>query len=337
MKHKIIKLTTPWKHAFFYAHTPQGSGIIGDYKFEIDNDCNECDFWVVWGGFPAGVISEHVKCPAERVIFLTDEVHTGRHFYQQFLDQFAMVISPRADIRHRNLLAYHELNTWHLQKSFDELADMDQILKTKELSVISSNLCFLEGHKLRFAFINKLIGHFKDKMDVYGRGFRPFEDKFEVLAPYKYSIAIENSSVPGYFTEKITECYLAHTMPVYYGCPNIQDYFDHQSLIQIDVHDYKKSIETIEAAIDGNLYENRKNLISAQKHRYLRQYDVFSGLAKLLECNFSGEKKKAYISLKREVYFERLHHLKRLIQIYNNRSFIPEKWKFDIQLRQEKN
>ncbi len=35
--------------------------------------------------------------------------------------------------------------------------------------------------------------------DLYGRGFRHIDDKWEGIAPYRYSIAFENSLATSYF------------------------------------------------------------------------------------------------------------------------------------------
>ncbi|MDB2522374.1 glycosyltransferase family 10 [Planktomarina temperata] len=51
------------------------------------------------------------------------------------------------------------------------------------------------------------------------------DDKLESLRDYRFHIAIENSSYDGYFTEKITDCFLAGTYPIYYGCKNLDQYF----------------------------------------------------------------------------------------------------------------
>jgi len=42
----------------------------------------------------------------------------------------------------------------------------------------------------------------------------------------QFSIVIENSRQIHYFTEKICDCVISKSIPIYYGCPNISDYFD---------------------------------------------------------------------------------------------------------------
>ena len=64
-------------------------------------------------------------------------------------------------------------------------------------------------------------------------GFKSIEDKWAGLAPYKYSLAIENAVTPDYWSEKIADCFLTWTLPIYYGCLNLEDYFPKQSFIRI--------------------------------------------------------------------------------------------------------
>ena len=49
--------------------------------------------------------------------------------------------------------------------------------------------------------------------------------KEDGLKSYKYSIIIENSSEVNYFTEKLIDACLLETVPIYWGAPNISEYF----------------------------------------------------------------------------------------------------------------
>lgn len=41
-----------------------------------------------------------------------------------------------------------------------------------------------------------------------------------------FHIAIENVKINNYFSEKIIDCLVTKTIPIYWGCPNIENYFD---------------------------------------------------------------------------------------------------------------
>lgn len=72
------------------------------------------------------------------------------------------------------------------------------------------------------------------KRDSAGRGYAPFEDKQDGLAPYKFSVVIENTQEPNYFTEKIVDAVLCETVPIYWGCPNIAEFFDPARIIKCE-------------------------------------------------------------------------------------------------------
>jgi hypothetical protein len=46
-----------------------------------------------------------------------------------------------------------------------------------------------------------------------------------------YGVAIENTSHNGYFTEKILDCFLLKTIPVYWGCSSIFNFFRQDGII----------------------------------------------------------------------------------------------------------
>ena len=291
-----IKLTTPWNHDY-YVQLPKQTKI----GFEINNNCQKSDYWIIWGGLPN---VETVSCHPDNIFYITDEAHKLRTYNQDFLNQFTKIFAVRTDLRHKNKIEQiHEPQIWYFNKSRAELDSLECFEKTKMLSVVSSDLTLLAGHKKRYAFVNKMIGHFKDKLDVYGRGFNEIQDKWTAIAPYKYSLAIENNVIPDYFTEKLTECFLSYTMPIYFGCPNIDQYFDTRSMILIDINDYKNSIKKIEQAIDDNLYEKALPYIIEARNQTLNQYHIFSLIQRIIEKHPIQDTLNENITIYPEQYF----------------------------------
>jgi hypothetical protein len=73
-------------------------------------------------------------------------------------------------------------------------------------------------------------------------------DKVEFMSNYKFSIAFENSSLPGYTTEKIIHAFVAGTIPVYWGDPLIDVDFNPNAFI--NCHAYKNLKEVVEKVIE---------------------------------------------------------------------------------------
>ncbi|RZJ53060.1 MAG: hypothetical protein EOO44_09755 [Flavobacterium sp.] len=314
-------MSTPWGHSFL-KHQIHPS--IDDFKFEIDNDAQDCDYWIVWGGLPKNLDKQSAICNRGNVFFMTDEVHNQKTYLSNYLAQFAKILTVRDDIIHTDIVKIHEYNHWHLHKNIDELLSLVNVKKEKKISVVCSDLTVLPGHKLRYALVNKLIGHFKDRLDVYGRGFNPILNKWDALAPYKYSIAIENSAVNGYFTEKITECYLAHTMPIYYGAPDIHEYFDLNSYLTIDISDYKKTIEVVERALEEDTYDDKLEIIIEQKIKYLKKYHLFPAISTFLRGLTYSNQKKEKVTLYHQSRFVDYYHLKKIFTLGKT---VLTKWK----------
>lgn len=91
------------------------------------------------------------------------------------------------------------------------------------------------GDPMRERFFKRLSEY--KKVDSGGRWMNnvggPVKNKLEFLRGYKFNIAFENSSSPGYTTEKIMEAYAANTIPIYYGNPLISADFCPESMILI--------------------------------------------------------------------------------------------------------
>lgn len=103
-------------------------------------------------------------------------------------------------------------------------------VKTADCSLIASARGHLAGHKLRHAMVAHIRARALD-IEIMGRGYRAFGPKAEGLAPYRYSIVIENSVEPSYFTEKIVDACLCRTVPIYWGAPDITKYFNPEGVI----------------------------------------------------------------------------------------------------------
>ena len=117
--------------------------------------------------------------------------------------------------------------------------------KTKLVSMIYSDKKQLPGHKLRFVVAEKLIPRikFNEKIDLYGSGTGVYlKDKSESCNPYMFQIAIENSKVENYYADKILDCFVTGCIPIYWGCPNIGDFFDSRGILQFDTAKELKDI-----------------------------------------------------------------------------------------------
>jgi len=93
-------------------------------------------------------------------------------------------------------------------------------------------------------------------------------DNKECLYNSMFNIAFENSKVYNYYAEKILDCFLTLTVPIYIGCPNIGDYYDKRGII------FAKSGENI---------INICNTLSTDKYNSLEEYYTNTNNYKLVK------------------------------------------------------
>lgn len=126
--------------------------------------------------------------------------------------------------------------------------------KNKHICTIASNKRILYGHRFRHEIIDKV-----KNIDAYGSSYIPFIKKVDVLKDYKYCVVVENEKMDYLFTEKIIDCFQTGTIPIYYGCPSIGDFFD---LDGFYVFDTILELEEIINKIDGEDYNRKKEIIN---------------------------------------------------------------------------
>jgi len=68
--------------------------------------------------------------------------------------------------------------------------------------------------------------------------------KYEFLSRYKFSVAFENQSVTNYTTEKILHAFVAGSIPIYWGNPQVARLFNPKSFI--NCHDFANFAEVLE-------------------------------------------------------------------------------------------
>ena len=78
-----------------------------------------------------------------------------------------------------------------------------------------------------------------------------------------------------YISEKLYDSFLAWTVPIYYGCPNIFDFFKKDSLINFDIHD-KKFIDIIYEKSMLNVSSYQIERIRKSRQKILYSYNLWA-------------------------------------------------------------
>lgn len=269
--------------------------------FDFDPHASDADIWIVHEDLPFNS-PKSVNCRA--AVLITSEPPMQRRYPAKYWKQFDMVITAQPAKAGVRVMHWQQCYPWHVGwdknkgsatgnagSSYVTLAHSPIPRKEKLLSVICSAEARLPGHRQRLKFVRLLKDKLGQKMDWFGRGINPLADKWDGLAPYHYHLCMENSVVSHYWTEKISDAFLACCMPIYWGAPNIVDYFDSRGLEVIDLRNTDESLARIENIILTPPKERNFDAILENRRRVMEEFN-YLGLVQRISSNLKlGEKK----------------------------------------------
>lgn len=276
--------------------TENNSGIWNN-KIQGTNNLEEADYIIVLNGLNNNLRNYLNKNPLkkDKVIFLPREpigVGTARNDYSK--NEFKYGYTYK-DI-------YHSVTqSQFMRLTYDQFVNIDYHEKPKLLSSVTSMKMHTKGSRKRVEFLRNICKKYPEKIDVYGgwwdnslgscyKGeltwFRSKHDtnentKYVGHKDYKYSLCFENTSTDNYFSEKFTDCILSWTIPIYWGCKNIDKYFPKDCYHNIDIFDensYEKVIEIINKPI------TQKNIDALKEARklILNKYNIWSTIENII-------------------------------------------------------
>jgi hypothetical protein len=245
----------------------------GDITFHAGRTPDAAADWIFVADRPYGSFQTNV--PKERRVLVLSEPPGIRKYAPAYLRQFGTAVSPYPlDGYDGRVILHHPCIGWLAGNGtggsedacprFRNIEDVRAFHcdKTKLLSIVSSLKVFCAGHKQRIAFLEALQQHFGNRAEYFGREFSPVKDKLDAIAPYKYHIAIENSAMENYWTEKLTDAWIGWSLPLYYGDPAILAQVpDPRGLELIDIHDIPSALGTIERVLRDDDYASRLEAI----------------------------------------------------------------------------
>ena len=183
-------------------------------------------------------------------------------------DHFHLILTHDVDLLNRNpqKYAYLPADTNIIEDSSISIHE-----KSRLVSFIYSQKQFLEGHKMRYSIAQFLNGK-NLGVESFGHGCNPIEKKADALKDYYFSIAVENSSADNYFTDKILDCFVTGTIPIYWGCPNVFDYFNRDGILYFTT---LEELDLIMADLSVEKYQRLKSAVAEnfQKAKYYMRLD----------------------------------------------------------------
>lgn len=265
----IIKIERYFKYPDLKRQTPFGSMKWGEFTF-TEEDVSECDYLVILD-YPKEDFSILVN--KNNIIHLCLEPPNEVSKYRQYSNKKVKLIYNQIEIRRNNILSHGAL-PWHIDKDFDFLNNLkvDTLKKENKIIWVTSNQRASKGHNNRMDFLNTIKE--LSFIELYGRGINPIHDKWDVLSNTKYAIAYENFQNDYYWTEKIADCFLTYTMPLYFGCNTINNFFPKDSYVQIDPRDKHINL-FLKEIVTSNKWQENLEAIKVARELVLNQYQLF--------------------------------------------------------------
>ena len=265
-----VNILKNWSYPDLFFQTPENKGIWNDIEF-VNASEQPCDFVIVLNYPEQDII---VECPPDHVWAIIQEPPTEYRKLTHLGDpNYARIYTTDIELNGQKYFQSQPALPWHINRSYDFLKSVDVPKKSDNISWVTSNQRAIKGHRDRMSFLESIRE--KLKFDLFGRGFNPIDDKWQAIAPYRYTIAIENYSNPFYWSEKLSDCFLAWTMPIYYGCTRITEYFPAESMILIDIHRPDEAMERIHEAIQSQQWKNNLEAIRFAREQVLDHYQFF--------------------------------------------------------------
>jgi hypothetical protein len=147
--------------------------------------------------------------------------------------------------------------------------------KKFQISHLTGGKNYTQGHKLRQS-VYKRQREIINPIDFYISSHIPIindfnskfiHDKKDPLFDSQFHICIENSKQKNLFTEKLIDCLYSKTVPIFWGCENINNFFDTRGFLTVN------SVEEIIKvcnSLEKQTYQNKIEYINYNYEKSLQ-------------------------------------------------------------------
>jgi len=182
-------------------------------------------------------------------------------------DKFDKIFTFKEDLRERSAkyIPYRLGGTWIREQ------DWAIYHKTKMISMIASAKTNTHGQRLRHEI--KRLCH--NRVDIFGKiNDKHIDYKLKGLRDYRFSIVTENCTTVQYFTEKLIDCFLTGTIPIYYGSPEINLAFNERGISQFkDPEQIKSALKPGTNMFTREVYDTAIGAV-AENFKIAKQYTM---------------------------------------------------------------
>jgi hypothetical protein len=296
MNKVLINVLTPFSDDTFTRQF-ENNGLINNFQFYENSRLDLLwDLIIVFEGITS---VKQYRCKIGGLIFISGEPPISRRYSFYFLNQFDHLITSHQQIKHKNNHIIQQCLPWHYGYSFlnnnynfniNEIINSEPPKKVKKISIISSDKKIMPGHNLRHSFVEFLKQEYSNEIDFFGKGINPIDDKSIGLTPYYFSICIENSSINDYWTEKLADPILSYSIPLYYGCKNVNKYFNTNGIINIDINNKSKTVSIIDDILSNTskIYSEKFDILIENRNKLLFNFNLTHFIIKFYKENINN-------------------------------------------------
>lgn len=182
---------------------------------------------------------------------------------------YILTHNPEVLSKCKNARQYYFGSSW-INKNDYQNVDINE--KEFKISTLVGQKNFSYGHAFRQKLLHrqkdiKFLECYRSKNDGGPNQYsNPVlsSSKFELFKKYQYSIVIENCAYPNWFSEKLIDCLICKTIPIYFGDPCISKIFNTSGWVIVENDD----IGMLKNKIDGLTENHYKNHIGAIEENY---------------------------------------------------------------------
>jgi hypothetical protein len=164
------------------------------------------------------------------------------------------------------------------------------IEKKPQVSFITSSKIYTEAHRMRFK-IMKAMESTKKVNDLdykFWRSPPAVGSRDNYYIDSMFNIACENQIMDNMFTEKLIDCLSCKTVPIYYGCTNIEKFFNPKGILKFsDVDEFVKVMKSLE---EGMYYDMMPYI--EENYELSKQYwkkNVYERIEDLIEEKYYAD------------------------------------------------
>jgi hypothetical protein len=147
--------------------------------------------------------------------------------------------------------------------------------KTKLVSYICSNKTMTSGMRYRHELAE--MCRLRGGVDMWGSQYKRFDDKLEPLQDYMFTVTVHNQKMNHWFTEGLNDNFITGTVPIFWGCPNIDEYYDVEGML---IFETAEELTSILNRLTPELYHSKMDAIKRNfeiAHQYHRNEDSLAG------------------------------------------------------------